>query len=138
MTIKVLAVDDEARVLRLIQAKLGKEGFEVLTATNGEDGLSQALREKPDAVILDVMMPRMDGYTVLRHIKTELDPAPVVIMLTARGQEADLVEGLSGGADDYIVKPFSPRELVSRLNVALIKAGRHASTAAEEEEKEEQ
>ena len=70
------------------------------------------------------MMPKMDGFSVLKHIKTEIDDPPIVIMLTAKGQETDVVEGLSVGADDYIVKPFSPRELIARINVALIKAGK--------------
>ena len=124
MSVKILAVDDEDDVRRLIQIKLKKEGFEVLTAVNGLEGFEKARDEHPDVVLLDVMMPKMDGYTAAAKIKAEVSPAPVVIMLTARGAEADVVEGLTGGADDYIVKPFAPRELIARINVALIKAGK--------------
>jgi DNA-binding response OmpR family regulator len=126
VSIKILAVDDEDDVRRLIQIKLRKEGFEVLTATNGLEGFEIARDEHPDVVLLDVMMPKMDGYTAAAKIKAEVSPAPIVIMLTARGAEADVVEGLTGGADDYIVKPFAPRELIARVNVALIKAGKQA------------
>jgi two-component system alkaline phosphatase synthesis response regulator PhoP len=126
MTIRVLAVDDEANVLRLVQIKLGKAGFEVLTARDGEEGLQKAIEEKPDVVILDVMMPKLDGYSVLKRIKTEIEDPPIVIMLTAKGQEADVLEGISTGAEDYVVKPFAPRELIARINVALIKAGKQA------------
>ena len=119
MSIKILAVDDEDDVRRLIQIKLKKEGFE------------KARDEQPDVVLLDVMMPKMDGYTAAAKIKAEVSPAPIVIMLTAKGAEADVVEGLMGGADDYIVKPFAPRELIARINVALIKAGKQARIAAE-------
>ena len=124
MAIKVLAVDDEPNVLRLIEIKLSKAGFNVLTASDGEAGLNKAFSEKPDIVLLDVMMPKLDGYSVLEAIKTRMDPAPIVLMLTAKGQESDVVRGLTTGADDYIIKPFAPRELVSRVNVALIKAGK--------------
>ena len=130
MSVKILAVDDEDDVRRLIQIKLKKEGFEVLTAVNGLEGFEKARDEHPDVVLLDVMMPKMDGYTAAAKIKAEVSPAPIVIMLTARGAEADVVEGLTGGADDYIVKPFAPRELIARINVALIKAGRQARTPA--------
>jgi two-component system response regulator VicR len=124
MAIRVLAVDDEPDVLRLVEIKLRKAGFEVLTAHDGQEGLEQAIAEHPDVVLLDVMMPRMDGYTAAGRIKAEVSPPPIVLMLTAKGQETDVVRGLSGGADDYIIKPFAPRELIARINVALIKAGR--------------
>ena len=129
MSVKILAVDDEDDVRRLIQIKLKKEGFDVLTAVNGLEGFEKARDEHPDVVLLDVMMPKMDGYTAAAKIKAEVSPAPIVIMLTARGAEADVVEGLTGGADDYIVKPFAPRELIARINVALIKAGKTAQIA---------
>jgi DNA-binding response OmpR family regulator len=130
VSIKILAVDDEDDVRRLIQIKLKKEGFEVLTAANGLEGYEKARDERPDVVLLDVMMPKMDGYTAAAKIKADVSPAPIVIMLTARGSEADVVEGLTGGADDYIVKPFAPRELIARINVALIKAGKRAQMTA--------
>jgi DNA-binding response OmpR family regulator len=131
MSIKILAVDDEDDVRRLIQIKLKKEGFNVLTAANGLEGFEMARDEHPDVVLLDVMMPKMDGYTAAAKIKAEVSPAPIIIMLTARGSEADVMEGLTGGADDYIVKPFAPRELIARVNVALIKAGKPALITSE-------
>ena len=129
MAIKVLAVDDEQDILRLVEIKLKKAGFEVVTAQDGEEGLRKALSEKPDVVLLDVMMPKMDGYTAARQIKDGMKPAPIVLMLTARGQEADMLRGIKEGADDYVVKPFAPRELIARINVALVKAGRPAVLA---------
>jgi two-component system alkaline phosphatase synthesis response regulator PhoP len=131
MPIRVLAVDDEPDVLRLVEIKLKKAGFEVLTARDGEEGLQKAVSERPDVVLLDVMMPKMDGFTAAARIKEQLLPAPLILMLTAKGQESDVVKGLTGGADDYIIKPFAPRELIARINVALIKAGKPAVGAQE-------
>ncbi len=124
MTIKVLAVDDEDDVRRLIETKLKKAGFDVVTAVNGAEGVAKCKAEKPDVVIMDWMMPKMDGPTAVGKIKAECEPAPIVLMLTAKGTESDVIEGLVGGADDYIVKPFAPRELIARVNVALVKAGK--------------
>jgi two-component system alkaline phosphatase synthesis response regulator PhoP len=126
MTIKILTVDDEPDVRRLIEIKLKKAGFEVITAVDGEEGVEKAKAENPDLILMDVMMPKMDGYTAVEKIKTEMDPAPLVMMLTAKGTEDDVMQGLVGGADDYITKPFAPRELIARVKVALIKAGRKA------------
>lgn len=131
MPTRVLAVDDEPDVLRLVEIKLRKAGFEVLTARDGQEGLDVALAEHPDVVLMDVRMPRMDGFTAARRIKDEVDPAPIVLMLSAEGQEQDVIRGLSRGADDYIIKPFAPRELVARINVALIKAGKPAAAHTE-------
>jgi two-component system alkaline phosphatase synthesis response regulator PhoP len=124
MSIKVLAVDDEDDIRRLIQVKLKKAGFEVVTAANGEEGVAKAKAEHPDVVIMDWMMPKMDGPTAAAKIKAECHPAPIVLMLTAKGTQTDVIQGLAGGADDYIVKPFAPRELIARVNVALVKAGK--------------
>lgn len=124
MTIKVLVVDDADDVRRLIQTKLKKAGFEVVTAVNGEEGVNVCMLEKPDVVIMDWMMPKMDGPTAMKKIKAECEPNPLILMLTAKGTEHDVIEGLGGGADDYIVKPFAPRELIARINVALVKAGK--------------
>jgi two-component system alkaline phosphatase synthesis response regulator PhoP len=124
MTIKVLAVDDEDDVRHLIQTKLKKAGFEVVTAANGEEGVAKCKAEQPDVVIIDWMMPKMDGPTATAKIKAECHPAPIVLMLTAKGAESDVIQGLVGGADDYIIKPFAPRELIARVNVALVKAGK--------------
>jgi two-component system, OmpR family, alkaline phosphatase synthesis response regulator PhoP len=131
MAIRVLAVDDEPDVLRLAEIKLKKAGFDVITAHDGQEGLERAHAEHPDVVLLDVMMPRMDGYTACGRIKAEVTPTPIVLMLTAKGQDADVITGLAGGADDYIIKPFAPRELIARINVALIKAGKQPVTVAE-------
>ena len=124
MATKVLAVEDAPDVRRLIEIKLKKAGFEVLTAVDGQDGLDQALAKQPDVVLMDVMMPKMDGFTAAREIKALADPAPVILMLTAKGEESDVMQGLASGADDYIVKPFAPRELISRIKLAMIRAGR--------------
>jgi two-component system alkaline phosphatase synthesis response regulator PhoP len=125
MTIRILAADDEPDVLGLVETKLQKAGFEVMTANDGEEAVQKALAEKPDVIVMDVMMPKLDGLSACIQIKKELgDDAPIIILLTARGQESDVVEGLSCGADDYMVKPFAPRELVARVNVALMKAGK--------------
>jgi DNA-binding response OmpR family regulator len=131
MPIRVLAVDDEPDVLRLIQIKLQKAGFEVLTARDGQEGLNIALVEHPDVVLMDVMMPRMDGFTSASKIKEQMQPAPIILMLTAKGQQADVIQGLVGGADDYVIKPFAPRELIARINVALIKSGKSAAITTE-------
>jgi two-component system alkaline phosphatase synthesis response regulator PhoP len=113
-------------VRRLIEVKLKKAGFEVITAVDGEEGVEKAKAEKPDLILMDVMMPKMDGFTAVEKIKKEMHPAPLVMMLTAKGTEDDVMQGLVGGADDYITKPFAPRELVARVKVVLIKAGRKA------------
>lgn len=131
MPIRVLAVDDESDVLRLIQVKLQKAGFDVLTAHDGEEGVQVAMAERPDVILMDVMMPRMDGYTAVAQIKQQMQPAPLILMLTAKGQEQDVVRGLTGGAEDYIIKPFAPRELIARINVALIKAGKPTAAITE-------
>jgi DNA-binding response OmpR family regulator len=132
MAIRVLAVDDEADILHLLEVKLRKAGFEVSTATDGAEGLRKALAEKPDVMVLDVMLPQKDGFEVLAEVKHKLGKAaPIVLMLTARGQDSDVIKGLTNGAEDYIIKPFSPRELISRINVALIKHGKATLPKAE-------
>jgi two-component system alkaline phosphatase synthesis response regulator PhoP len=133
MAIRALVVDDEADILHLIEIKLKKAGFEVVTAHDGQEGLDKALAEKPDIMLVDVMMPKMDGYTVVSEVRHQLgSEAPIIIFLTAKGQEADVVKGLSTGADDYIIKPFAPRELLARINVILIKHGMHSNTGTSE------
>jgi two-component system alkaline phosphatase synthesis response regulator PhoP len=133
MAIRALVVDDETDILRLIEIKLKKAGFEVLTACDGQEGLEKALAEKPDIMLVDVMMPRMDGYTVVSEVRQKLGgEAPIIILLTAKGQEADVVKGLTSGANDYIIKPFSPRELIARINVVLSKSGKRANIAVNE------
>jgi CheY-like chemotaxis protein len=123
--VRIVAIDDEADILRLIQIKLAKEGFDVKTASDGEEGIKAVLTVLPEVIIVDVMMPGKDGYQVISEIKKKLgEKAPVAIMLTSKAEEADMVKGLSAGADDYITKPFSPRELIERINVALIKGSK--------------
>ena len=117
MTPKVLIVDDEPSILHLISAYLKPEGFEILTATNGKMGLQAILTEKPDIVILDIMLPEMDGVEVLTRARKESNVW--AIMLTAKTEETDKIIGLTVGADDYVTKPFSPKELVARVKSAI-------------------
>jgi len=113
MTRTILVVDDEKRITSLLKAYLGGQGFDVATAANGKEALFVARQEKPDLIILDLMMPEMDGYEFMRlHRKERETP---IILLTAKMEEDDKVLGLELGADDYVTKPFSPRELTSRV-----------------------
>lgn len=114
---KILVVDDEQNILNLVEAYLRKEGYEVYTASDGPAGLKSARTYKPDLIVLDIMLPGMDGIEVLTHLRRESDA--YVIMLTAKSEEVDKVVGLSVGADDYVTKPFSPRELTARVKAAL-------------------
>lgn len=114
---RILAVDDEERMVRFIRLNLEHDGFQVIEAYNGSQALEQLRTNLPDLVLLDVMMPDIDGFEVLRMIR-ETNTIPV-IMLTAKGDEEDRIRGLELGADDYITKPFSPRELVSRVRAVL-------------------
>lgn len=113
----VLVVDDEPRIIRFVRINLEMEGFRVVEAADGLQALDQVREKMPDAVLLDVSMPEMDGFETLRMIR-QISSVPVV-MLTVRSSEEDKVQGLDLGADDYITKPFSPRELVSRLRAVL-------------------
>lgn len=114
---KILLVDDEAAILNLVVAYLKPEGYEVYTATDGPSGLQAARAHKPDLIVLDVMLPGIDGVEVLIRLRRESDV--YVILLTAKTEETDKIVGLSVGADDYVTKPFSPRELVARIKAAL-------------------
>jgi two-component system alkaline phosphatase synthesis response regulator PhoP len=114
---KILVVDDEPSIVKLVTAYLKPEGYELVTAADGPSGLKSVRAFKPDVVILDVMLPGMDGLEVLQQIRRESQA--YVILLTARTEEADKVIGLSVGADDYMTKPFSPRELTARIKAAL-------------------
>jgi len=116
----VLVVDDEQRIVEAVAMNLELEGFQVLAASRGEEALKKVTEDMPDLVILDVMMPEMDGLETLRRIR-EVSTVPVVI-LTVLGDEADKVKGLDLGADDYMSKPFSPKELVSRVRAVLRRA----------------
>jgi len=116
----VLVVDDEPRMVRFVRMNLELEGYRVSTASNGADAVEKVRKELPDLVILDIMMPEMDGYETLERIR-KVSSIPV-IMLTVKAEEEDKVRGLELGADDYVVKPFSPRELMSRVRAALRRA----------------
>ncbi len=120
---KILVIDDEPSIINLVTAYLKPEGYEVYTAADGTAGLKSARAFKPDLIILDLMLPGMDGIELLSILRRESDV--YVIMLTARADETDKIVGLSVGADDYVTKPFSPRELVARVKAALrrIKTG---------------
>lgn len=126
MPTKVLLIDDEPDVLRLIEIKLEKLKFQVISTSDGEAGLAAALVEKPDVIILDLLLSNGNGYTILRTAKTAYQPVPIVIILTAKNNLEEMSRALTNGADDYITKPFSPRDLISRINVALIKVGKEA------------
>ena len=114
---KILIIDDEPSILNLVTAYLHPEGYEVHTANDGPSGLQAARAYKPDLVVLDIMLPGMDGIELLTHLRRESDV--YVILLTAKTEEVDKIVGLSVGADDYVSKPFSPRELVARIKAAL-------------------
>lgn len=114
---KILVVDDEPSILHLVASYLKAEGYEVFTASDGPSGLKAARAYKPDLVVLDIMLPGLDGLEVLSRLRRESDV--YVILLTARTEETDKIVGLSVGADDYVTKPFSPRELMARVKAAL-------------------
>ncbi len=114
---KILVIDDELSIQSLVAAYLKVEGYEYQTAADGRSGLSLARTFKPDIIILDVMLPGMDGLELLANLRRESNV--YVIMLTARTEETDKIVGLSVGADDYLTKPFSPRELIARIKAAL-------------------
>ncbi|MFN2134541.1 MAG: response regulator [Candidatus Promineifilaceae bacterium] len=113
----ILVVDDEAALVKVVRGYLEQEGYEVVTAYNGREALFIAREEKPDLIVLDLMMPEMDGMTFIREFRREADTA--IIALTARIDEMDKVLGLELGADDYVTKPFSARELVARVRALL-------------------
>jgi len=120
---KILVIEDEEDILALIYYNLGKEGFQVSTATSGEAGLEQARHEMPDLVVLDLMLPGMSGLEVCRKLKQNNATARIpVIMLTARGEETDIVAGLEIGSDDYVTKPFSHKVLAARIRSVLRRA----------------
>ena len=118
----VLVIEDDPNTAALVALYLEREGFRPVTAGNGETGLALAEQRWPDLVILDLMLPKMDGWEVCRRLRQKSEVP--VIMLTARGEEIDRVAGLTLGADDYVVKPFSPRELVARVKAVLRRVSR--------------
>lgn len=128
MAKKILVVDDKPELRTLLNSYLTQEGFSVLTASNGQEALHMARHEKPDLIILDLMMPEMGGYDFMRAYSREAETP--VILLTARLDENDKVLGLELGADDYVTKPFSPRELTARVRAVLRRMEKHSSGQA--------
>ena len=121
--INILLVEDEADLLELLKYNLDREGYRVDTADTGEKALKRVRVERPDLILLDLMLPAMDGLEVCRSLKSSPDTAGIpIIMLTAKGEEADVVRGLEQGADDYVTKPFSPRILLARVKAVLRRA----------------
>ncbi len=117
---KIAVIEDEADILEVIDYNLSKEGFDVCSALNGEEGLALVKNEGPDLVLLDLMLPGLDGIEICRTLKTDYSTRSIpIIMVTAKGEESDIVLGLGMGADDYVVKPFRPRELTARIRSVL-------------------
>ncbi len=117
---KILVVEDEQDIVKMLEYNLEKEGFRTLSVHDGEDALDSASREHPDLIVLDLMLPGIDGLEVCKTLKSESKTASIpIIMLTAKSQESDKIVGLELGADDYVTKPFSPRELIARIKAVL-------------------
>jgi len=124
---KILVADDEPTLLRLMEFVLAKQGHTLLTATNGEEALVQARRERPDLIVLDIMMPRMDGYQVAEAIRADDDlKSTPIIMLSAKAQDEDIARGIEAGVDDYVTKPFSPDELTALVTTYLERSASRA------------
>ncbi|HET9232991.1 MAG TPA: response regulator [Candidatus Eisenbacteria bacterium] len=117
---RILVVDDEIYIVHILDFSLGMEGYEVVTALDGEEGLQKAIEFKPDLIVLDIMMPKMDGYETCKALKADERTKSIpVILLSAKGRNVDMQTGYDVGADEYITKPFSPRKLVDRINTML-------------------
>ncbi len=117
---KILIVEDEKDILQLVRLYLEKEGFRAVTAMTGPEGLAQVKAEKPDLIVLDLMLPELDGLEVCKRVRSNPDTAMLpIIMLTAKAEESDTIIGLELGADDYVTKPFSPKTLVARIKALL-------------------
>jgi two-component system alkaline phosphatase synthesis response regulator PhoP len=129
MAERILVIEDDPSILRGLQLNLGMEGYVVRSAMDGETGLALARTEKPDLVVVDVMLPRMGGLEVVREIRAE-DPELPVLILSAKGQETDKVAGLQLGADDYMVKPFGLKELLARIDALLRRRRSRGETGA--------
>jgi two-component system, OmpR family, alkaline phosphatase synthesis response regulator PhoP len=131
----VLVVEDDDDIRELVSYNLLKEGYQVAGVASGEDALAAVAAKPPDLVLLDLMLPGLDGLSVCRRLKGDPATAPLpVVMLTAKGEEADIVAGLNLGADDYVTKPFSPKVLLARLQAVLRRAAAERAGAEEEEE----
>lgn len=127
---RILIIEDDPAIVRGLKDTLEDESFEVLTATDGREGYEKIIRENPDLIILDLMLPKLDGFDLCRRVRNERVPTPILI-LTARGAEADRIKGLDLGGDDYVVKPFSLLELLARVR-ALLRRPPPASGAAKD------
>jgi two-component system alkaline phosphatase synthesis response regulator PhoP len=121
---RILVVDDDKKIVRLVRSYLEQEGFQVLTAYDGETALHAIRRDRPDLVVLDLMLPDRDGWEITQRVRRDQNLAGLpIIMLTARVEDTDKIVGLELGADDYIAKPFNPREVVARVRAVLRRAG---------------
>lgn len=121
---KIVVIEDEADILEVIEYNLSKEGFEVCAALDGEEGLALVKKEVPGLVLLDLMLPGLDGIEICRKLKADSSTHSIsIIMVTAKGEESDIVLGLGMGADDYVLKPFRPRELLARVKSVLRRGG---------------
>ena len=117
---RILVVDDEVYIVHILDFSLGMEGYEVVTALDGEQALEKVAQQKPDLIVLDIMMPKLDGYETCKALKSNDETKDIpVILLSAKGRNVDQKTGFEVGADDYITKPFSPRKLVERINAIL-------------------
>jgi DNA-binding response OmpR family regulator len=117
----ILVIDDEPGIIEIIEANLEGDGFKVISAPNGREGLERIKSDRPELVVLDVMMPEMDGWEVLRRVEQDPDTAGIpVIMLTAKAADEDYIHGLEEGAVEYLTKPFLPQELVNRIKITLM------------------
>ncbi len=123
---QILVIEDDAAILRGLKDNLAAESYEVLTAEDGEEGYRLAREEDPDLIILDLMLPTLSGYEICRKLRDQGDSV-LIVMLTARGEEADRVLGLDLGADDYVTKPFSVRELKARIRALLRRSDAHSA-----------
>jgi two-component system, OmpR family, alkaline phosphatase synthesis response regulator PhoP len=128
---KILAVDDEKHIVRLVEVNLQRAGYNVVTAYDGREALEKVKSEKPDLVVLDVMMPYMDGFEVLKNLKADPETAEIpVIMLTAKAQDADVFRGWQSGVDCYLTKPFNPMELLTFVKRIFDSTGNSGSGGA--------
>ena len=128
---KILVVDDEIYIVHILDFSLGIEGYEVMTALDGEQALAKVAQERPDLIVLDIMMPKLDGYETCKALKQNPATHDIpVILLSAKGRNVDQKIGFEVGADDYITKPFSPRKLVERINAILGQTSRQDAARA--------
>ncbi len=127
---RILVVDDEIYIVHILDFSLGMEGYEVITALDGEQALEKARADRPDLIVLDIMMPKLDGYETCKLLKADDNTKNIpVILLSAKGRNVDQKIGFEVGADDYITKPFSPRKLVERINAILGQGTQQQRTA---------